>query len=92
MVSKEWAVELAGPQLLHWVRLYGRYNCRPASSNMGSVSKNAVDTRLPFGLKSAPKIFSAVADALQWSFLRRGVSWVAYYFDDFHYGGLSRES
>ena len=41
------------------------------------------DTRLPFGLRSAPKIFSAVADALQWSFLRRGVSWVAHYLDDF---------
>ena len=24
------------------------------------------DTRLPFGLRSAPKIFTAVADALQW--------------------------
>ena len=41
------------------------------------------DTRLPFGLRSAPKIFSAVADALQWSFQRRGVSWVAHYLDDF---------
>ena len=29
------------------------------------------DTQLPFGLRSAPKIFSAVVDALQWSFLRR---------------------
>ena len=41
------------------------------------------DTRLPFGLRSAPKIFSAVADALQWAFQRRGVSWVAHYLDDF---------
>ena len=30
------------------------------------------DTRLPFGLRSAPKIFSAVADALQWMFTRQG--------------------
>ena len=30
------------------------------------------DTRLPFGLRSAPKIFSAVADALQWAFQGRG--------------------
>ena len=28
------------------------------------------DTRLPFGLRSAPKIFSAVADTLQWLMLR----------------------
>lgn len=41
------------------------------------------DTRLPFGLRSAPKIFSAVADALQWSFQRLGVSWSAHYLDDF---------
>ena len=41
------------------------------------------DTRLPFGLRSAPKIFSVVADALQWSFQQGGVSWVAHYLDDF---------
>ena len=41
------------------------------------------DTRLSFGLRSAPKIFSAVADALQWSFKCRGVTWVAHYLDDF---------
>ena len=32
------------------------------------------DTRLPFGLRSAPKIFSAVADGLQWVFQKRGVT------------------
>ena len=41
------------------------------------------DTRLPFGLRSAPKIFSVVADALQWSFQRGGVTWVEHYLDDF---------
>jgi len=41
------------------------------------------DTRLPFGLRSAPKIFSAVTDALQWSMRRQGVSWVAHYLDDY---------
>ena len=42
------------------------------------------DTRLPFGLKSAPKIFTAVADALQWVMKRQeGVSWVAHYLDDY---------
>ena len=41
------------------------------------------DTRLPFGLRSAPKIFTAVADALQWSFTRQGVTWVAHYLDDY---------
>lgn len=41
------------------------------------------DTRLPFGLRSAPKIFTAVADALQWILQEKGVSWVAHYLDDF---------
>ena len=41
------------------------------------------DTCHPFGLRSAPKIFMAVADALQWSMLGQGVSWVAHYLDDY---------
>ena len=46
----------------------------------GSVFFN---TRLPFGLRSAPKIFTAVADALQWCCLQQGVSWLALYLDDY---------
>ena len=33
-----------------------------------------VDTALPFGLRSAPKIFNAVADGLQWIFEEQGIS------------------
>lgn len=33
-----------------------------------------VDRTLPFGLRSAPKIFSAVADAIQWILVHHGVS------------------
>ena len=39
-----------------------------------------MDLRLPFGLRSAPKIFSAVADTFQWVLLARGVF---HYVDDF---------
>ncbi len=42
-----------------------------------------VDKTLPFGLRSAPLIFTAVADALQWAMERQGVSWVRHYVDDF---------
>ena len=42
-----------------------------------------VDGALPFGLCSAPKIFTAVADALQWAMLRSGVAAVEHYLDDF---------
>ena len=41
------------------------------------------DTRLQFGLCLARKIFMAVADALQWIFRKWGVTWVAYYLDDY---------
>lgn len=38
-------------------------------------NKVYVDKVLPFGLRSAPLIFSAVADALLWMMLQRGVSY-----------------
>ena len=41
-----------------------------------------VDTALPFGLRSAPKIFTAVADALQWIMAEKGVESL-HYLDDF---------
>ncbi len=42
-----------------------------------------VNTALPFGLRSAPKIFNAVADVLQWIFEEKGVRLVKHYLDDF---------
>ena len=38
---------------------------------------------LPFGLRSAPKIFTAVADALKWIVLQRGITAADHYLDDF---------
>ena len=42
-----------------------------------------VDTVLPFGLRSAPKIFTALADALEWIVRQAGVEVVLHYLDDF---------
>ena len=42
---------------------------------------------LPFGLRSAPKIFSAVADALLWIMLNRGVCSSIHYLDDYLFFG-----
>ena len=42
-----------------------------------------VDSALPFGLRSAPKIFSAVADALEWLIRNEGVESVMHYLDDY---------
>ena len=41
-----------------------------------------IDTVLPFGLRSAPKIYTAVADALQWILMRVSIE-VIHYLDDF---------
>ena len=42
-----------------------------------------VDTALPFGLRSAPKIFNAVADMLEWILQQHGVSQLWHYLDDY---------
>ncbi len=42
-----------------------------------------LDTVLPFGLRSAPKVFNALANALQWVALGRGVSCLFHYLDDY---------
>ena len=46
-----------------------------------------VDTALPFGLRSAPIIFSAVADALLWVMYRRGILSGVHYLDDYLFFG-----
>ena len=47
-----------------------------------------IDTALPFGLRSAPKILSPVADALAWMLHDRGVGDQMHYLDDFLFLGL----
>lgn len=42
-----------------------------------------VDTKLPFGLRSAPKIFNALADGLEWCVAAAGVPDIFHYLDDF---------
>ena len=42
-----------------------------------------VDRCLPFGLRSVPKIFSAVADSFTWALYCRGIRYVMHYLDDF---------
>ena len=42
-----------------------------------------VDTALPFGLRSAPKVFTAVADALEWVLHNRGACDMIHYLDDY---------
>ena len=46
-----------------------------------------VDTALPFGLRSAPKIFTALADGLMWAMQKENVPHVIHYLDDFLFAG-----
>ena len=42
-----------------------------------------IDQSLPFGLRSAPKLFSAVADLIAWALACQGVTHQLHYLDDF---------
>ena len=42
-----------------------------------------IDRALPFGLRSSPKIFNAIADFLTWVLYCEGVTLVLHYLDDF---------
>ena len=42
-----------------------------------------IDRSLPFGLRSSPKIFNAIADLLTWSLHCEGIQYVIHYLDDF---------
>ena len=46
-----------------------------------------IDTTLPFGLRSAPKIFNVMADCLQWILENKGSCKVIHYLDDFLFMG-----
>ena len=65
---------------------YGMVPVHPGDRPLLAVQwagQSFFDTKLPFGLRSASKIFTAVADALQWVFQQQGVPWVAHYLDDY---------
>ena len=42
-----------------------------------------IDTCLPFGLRSAPKLFNALVDLLFWILMQQGISPLIHYLDDF---------
>ena len=58
----------------------------PADRHMLATKWNNqvyIDTRLPFGLRSAPKLFNILADLLSWILESKGVSPILHYLDDF---------
>ena len=46
-----------------------------------------LDAALPFGLRSAPKLFTVLADCLLWIMQANGVRHVLHYLDDFLFIG-----
>ena len=46
-----------------------------------------VHTALPFGLRSAPKLFNALADGLSWILTAKGIRDLLHYLDDFLFIG-----
>ena len=46
-----------------------------------------MDSALPFGLRSAPKVFTAIADGLEWILQERGGCKSIHYLDDFLFMG-----
>ena len=42
-----------------------------------------IDTCLPFGLHSAPKLFNLMADFLEWILYQQGVTFLLHYLDDY---------
>ena len=58
----------------------------PADRHLLAMSWNyhiSIDTCLPFGLRSAPKLFNVLADILSWILAQHQISPVLHYLDDF---------
>ena len=51
-----------------------------------------IDTCLPFGLRSAPKLFNILADLPSWILNQKGASPIIHYLDDFLMMGPARSS
>ena len=65
----------------------------PEDWNLLGISwENAlfIDTTLPFGLRSAPKIFTAVADAAKWIASQQGVTTILHCFPNHRHPGVNR--
>jgi len=59
--------------------------CRslPSGHELKLTNNNFIDTCLPFGVCSAPKLFNMLADFLSWILSQKGVNPILHYLDDF---------
>lgn len=83
------AIQLGQGALLAKIDIKSAYRLLPVHPSdrmlLGMQWRGAeyVDGMLPFGLRSAPKIFNAVADALEWCVAQKQVHHIFHYLDDF---------
>ena len=83
------AMQLGHGSLLAKIDIQSAYRLIPVHPQdrkwLGMLWDNElyIDCMLPFGLRSSPKIFTAVADALEWCIGQQGVEFVYHYLDDF---------
>ena len=85
-------VKLCGPgALMAKLDLQSAYRMVPVHPQDQSLlgiewdSRIYIDKALPFGLRSAQKLFTAVADALAWAMICNGLSSFLHYLDDFFF-------
>ena len=67
---------------------YRRVPVHAADQHLLGIERRGVvycDKALPFGLRSAPKLFTAVADGLAWAMACRGIQDFLHYLDDFFF-------
>ena len=80
---------LGQPTLLAKVDIKSAYRMVPVHPDdrllLGMQWENNlyVDGALPFSLRSAPRIFTAAADALEWRARFEGIEHILHYLDDF---------
>ena len=82
-------MELGRGKLLAKLDIQAAYRIVPVHPNdrwmlgMQWSGKVYIDTVLPFGLRLAPKVFNAVADAVEWIMRKQGIAHILHYLDDF---------
>ena len=84
----EHAVQLGKGSLIAKIDVKSAYHLIPVSPAdchyLGTEWKGNiyVDAKLPFGLRSAPKILNTIADVLEWCLATEGVEAVYHYHND----------
>ncbi len=87
--AASWILDLGKGTMLAKLDIASAYRIVPVQPEdwpllgMAWKQQRFVDTALPFGLRSAPKIFNALADGLMWVMYEEGVTSTLHYLDDY---------